>query len=429
MPFWDEKTETMNPKQLEKLQLKYLKHTVDFCYNKVPFYREKFKQAGIKPQDIRKLDDIRKIPYTTKNDLRNNYPFNMIGVPYRKVNRIHASSGTTGKPTVVAYTKKDLELWTELMARELYMTGVRQDDTVQLIYNYAFFTGGFGFHQGAQRIGAAVIPAGVGNTRKQIQVMQDFNVTVFSSTPSYALHLSEVLEGLGIHSSKLDLRVGIFGAESWSESMRKRIEQYFEIDAFDNYGLSEMYGPGVCIECEKKDGMHLWGDVFLPEIVDDAGEPAEKGELVLTTLQKEALPLLRYKTGDLTSFIEGECSCGRTHPRIKRIMGRVDDMLTIKGVNVFPSHIEQIIMSHPEIGESYLIIVEQRHHMDSLRLQVEVNPDVFTGSEVALRKLRQALMSELRSGLNVGVGVELVEPGSLERSMGKANRVLDLRAK
>ncbi|OYT55111.1 MAG: phenylacetate--CoA ligase [Candidatus Altiarchaeales archaeon ex4484_2] len=428
MSFWDEKTETMKPAGLEKLQLKRLRHIVNYCYSRIPFYREKFRQAGLKPSDIKRLDDVERIPYTTKQDLRDNYPFKMVAVPYPKINRIHASSGTSGKPTVVVYTRGDLDVWADLMARELYMSGVRKEDTVQLIYNYAFFTGGFGFHQGAEKIGAAVIPAGVGNSRKQIQVMKDFNVSMFSSTPSYALHLAEVMDELNIKSGDLKLRVGVFGAEPWSEAMRKRIENSFGIDAFDNYGLSEMCGPGVCMECEEKCGMHIWGDHFLPEIVDpESAEIADDGELVLTTLTKEGLPLLRYKTGDITSFISGGCSCGRTHKRIARIRGRVDDMLIIKGVNVFPSHVEEIIMSFPEMGDSYQIIVSRDRQMDSLGVKIEVNPEIFTGSEVQLRDLRQALERELRSGLDVSVRVELVEPLSLERSAGKAKRVFDLR--
>ncbi len=427
MPFWDEKTETMRPAELEKLQLKRLKHIVNYCYGNIPFYREKFRKAGIKPSDIKTLGDVERIPYTTKQDLRDNYPFGMVAVPSSSINRIHASSGTTGKPTVVAYTRGDLDVWTDLMARELYMVGVSEEDTVQLIYNYAFFTGGFGFSQGAERIGAAVIPAGVGNTRKQIQVMRDFNVSVFSSTPSYALHLAEVLEEQDLGVEDMGLRVGVFGAEPWSEAIRGRIEKYFGIDAFDNYGLSEMCGPGVCIECGQKEGMHLWGDHFLPEIVDSEGNHSDTGELVLSTLTKEALPLLRYRTGDLTSFLDDDCACGRTHRRIARIMGRVDDMLIIKGVNVFPSHVEEIIMSFPQIGDSYQIIVERVHEMDSLRVRVEVGPEFFTGSETGLRELRLRLEEDLRSGLDVGVRVELVEPLSLERSVGKAQRVIDLR--
>ncbi|MEA1924768.1 MAG: phenylacetate--CoA ligase [Candidatus Altiarchaeota archaeon] len=427
MPFWDEKTETMKPAGLEKLQLKRLKHIVNYCYDNVPFYREKFRKADLKPSDIKSLDDVEKIPCTTKQDLRDNYPFKMMAVPHSQINRIHASSGTGGKPTVVVYTRGDLDVWADLMARELYMSGVRREDTVQLIYNYAFFTGGFGFQQGAEKIGAAVIPAGVGNTRKQIQVMKDFNVSVFSSTPSYALHLAEVMDELNIKSGDLKLRIGVFGAEPWSDAMRKRIENSFGIDAFDNYGLSEMCGPGVCMECEQKDGMHVWGDHFLPEIVDGEGVESDNGELVLTTLTKEGLPLLRYKTGDITSFISGECSCGRTHKRITRIRGRVDDMLIIKGVNVFPSNIEDIIMYFPQMGDSYQIIVDRVHEMDSLRVRIEVSPEFFTGSETGLRELRLRLEEDLRSGLDVSVKVELVEPLSLERSVGKARRVIDQR--
>ncbi|RLI96103.1 MAG: phenylacetate--CoA ligase [Candidatus Altiarchaeales archaeon] len=429
MPFWDKNIETVKEDRLEKLQLKRLKNIVRYCYKRVPFYRKKFDDLNLRVDDIKSLDDIKKIPFTTKNDLRNNYPFNMLAVPFSKIVRVHASSGTTGKPTVVAYTRNDIEIWTDLMARELYMVGVTRNDTIQIIYNYAFFTGGFGFTQGAERIGAAVIPAGVGNTKKQIQVMSDFGVTAFTSTPSYALHVAEIMEEIDINKNDLNLRIGIFGAEPWSESIRRRIENSFDIDAYDNYGLSEIIGPGVCIECEEKNGMHIWHDHFLPEIIDKEGNESDKGELILTTLTKEGMPLLRYKTGDITSFIEGRCSCGRTHRRISKIKGRVDDMLIIKGVNVFPSQIENIIMKFPEIGDNYQIIIGRKHQIDTLSLRIEVTPEIFTGSDIKLRELKEKIEEELKSGLDVGVKVELVEPMSIERCIGKAKRVLDLREK
>jgi len=427
MPFWDEKTETLSIGEIKDLQLKKLKHMVDYCYNLVPFYRKKFDEIGLKPKDIRSLDDTLKIPFTTKKDLRDNYPFNMLAVPMTEIVRVHASSGTTGKPTVIAYTRGDLDSWTELMARELFMVGVRSEDVVQLIYNYAFFTGGLGFNQGAERIGAAVIPAGVGNTKKQLKVMCDFKTTVFSSTPSYALHVAEVMKDIGFKKDDLSLKTGVFGAEPWTEPMRKRIEEGFGINAFDNYGLSEMCGPGVSIECEEKNGMHLWADHFLAEIIDWTGNTSDSGELILSTLNKQALPLLRYRTGDLTSFIDEMCPCGRTHKRITRIMGRVDDMLIIKGVNVFPSQIENIILGFPEIGDNYQLIVGKERHMDTLTVKIEVNHEVFSAGKKELERLRGELMGELKSGLDVGVDVDLVKPLSLERSMGKAKRVVDLR--
>lgn len=427
MLFWDKKTETMSPEKLEAIQLKRLRKTAELCYSKVPFYRRRFKEHGIKPDDIRSLDDVNKLPFTTKQDLLDNYPLELAAVPLDKVIRIHASSGTTGKPKIFPYTRRDIDNWSELMARELFMVGVAERDVVQLIYNYAFFTGGFGFQQGAERIGAMVIPAGAGNTKRQLTTMLDLKTTVFSSTPSYALHMAEVMEEMGIEKDDLSLRIGVFGAEPWSESMRAKIESALGIDAFDNYGLSEMCGPGVCIECEEKDGMHLWRDHFLPEIVDSEDNSVDRGELVLSTLTKEGLPLLRYRTGDLTEFIDDECSCGRTHGRISRIKGRTDDMLIVKGVNVFPSQFENIALGFPEIGDSYQIIVDRRASMDFLTFRVEVTEDIFKGSEIALRDLKNRLERELRDGLGVSAVVELVEPKSIERSLGKAKRVVDLR--
>jgi phenylacetate-CoA ligase len=351
----------------------------------------------------------------------------MAAVPLEKVVRIHASSGTTGKPKIFPYTRKDLDTWSELMARELFMVGVSEKDVVQLIYNFSFFTGGFGFQQGAERIGAMTIPAGVGNTRRQLTVMKDLDVTAFSSTPSYALHLSEVMAEMGMKPEDLSLRIGVFGSEPWSEAMRRKIESAFDIDAYDNYGLSEMCGPGVCIECEEKDGMHLWCDHFLPEIVDAEGKAADSGELVLTTLTKEGLPLLRYRTGDLTSFLDDDCACGRTHRKIARFKGRTDDMLIIKGVNVFPSQIESIALEFPEIGDNYQIIVSRKDFLDRLVFRVEVSEEMFAGSEIALRDLKKRLEHELREGLSVSAEVELVEPKSIARSEGKAKRVIDQR--
>jgi phenylacetate-CoA ligase len=427
MPFWDKKTETMKASELAEMQMKRLRHIVRFCYERVPFYRKKFDSAGIKPADIKSLDDVEKIPFTTKQDLLDNYPFGLAAVPLEKVVRVHASSGTTGKPKIFPYTRKDLDTWAELMARELYMVGVSEKDVIQLIYNFSFFTGGFGFQQGAERIGAMVIPAGVGNTRRQLTVMKDLKTTAFSSTPSYALHIAEVMVEMGFTSEDLSLRVGVFGSEPWSEAMRRKIESGFDIDAYDNYGLSEMCGPGVCIECEEKDGMHLWCDHFLPEMIDSEGAAVDSGELVLTTLTKEGLPLLRYRTGDLTSFLDDDCGCGRTHQKITRFKGRTDDMLKIKGVNVFPSQIESIALEFPEIGDNYQIIVSREDFLDKLVFRVEVSDEMFGGSEIGLRDLKKRLEHELREGLGVSAEVELVEPKSILRTEGKANRVIDQR--
>ena len=429
--FFEPEVEQMKREDLEKLQEERLRKIVRYCYENVPFYRRKFKEKGLEPDDIRGLDDIGKLPFTTKDDLREHYPFGMIAVPRSKIVRFHASSGTTGKPTIVAYTKRDIENWAELMARVLTCVGITKEDTMQLIYNYAFFTGGLGFHYGAEKIGAAVIPSGVGNTKKQILTMRDLEVTAFSSTPSYALYLAEYAEKeMGIDVRKLKLRIGIFGAEPWSEATRKKIENAFEIEAFDNYGLSELCGPGVSVECEEKNGLHVWSDHFLVEVVDpETGErldEGKEGELVFTTLMKEAMPLLRYRTRDISVIYPDECSCGRTHVKIAKIRGRTDDMLIIRGVNVFPSQIEHVLMQIPEVGENYQIIVD-RDILDKLLVRVEVTEKVFSDKLKDLLALEKKIERELKEVLNVSAKVELVSPGSIPRTPGKAKRIIDLR--
>jgi len=377
------------------------------------------------------LDDLGKIPFTVKDDLRNAYPLGMLAVPRSEIIRIHASSGTTGKPTIVAYTRKDIETWSELMARVLTSVGITKHDTMQLIYNYAFFTGGLGFHYGAERIGATVIPSGVGNTKKQILTMRDLEVTAFSSTPSYALYIAEYAEKeLGIDISEFKLRVGVFGAEPWSEGLRKKIEDAYGIEAYDNYGLSELCGPGVSVECSERQGLHVWSDHFIVEVIDpETGEKLDegkKGELVFTTLTKEAMPLLRYRTRDISMLFEEECACGRTHPRIARIHGRSDDMLIIRGVNVFPSQIEHVLMQIPEVGENYQIVVD-RDILDTLIIKVEVTERIFKGEIEDLINLKNKIEKELKSALDVKAKVQLVEPGTIPRSKGKAQRIIDLR--
>ena len=429
--FWDKEAETLKPEELEKLQLRRLRAIIDYCFHNSRFYRAKLKEAKIYPQDIRSLEDITKIPFTMKEDLRDNYPYGMLAVPREEVVRIHASSGTTGKPTIVAYTRRDIDNWAELMARVLTCAGVTKQDTIQLIYNYAFFTGGLGFHYGAERIGAAVIPSGVGNSEKQLLTMRDLGTTAFSSTPSYALYLAEFAREQGIDVSEFSLRVGIFGAEPWSEEMRRRIEEAHGIKAYDNYGLSELCGPGVAVECEAREGLHVWSDHFLLEVIDpESGEvlePGEKGELVFTTLTKEAMPLLRYRTRDISMLIDEPCECGRTHPRIARLMGRSDDMLIVRGVNVFPSQVEHVLLQFPEVAEHYQIVVDRRRSMDVLMVKVEVTEKIFRGEPGELLKLKNRLEAKLKNVLGVKAEVTFVEPGTIPRSQGKAQRVVDLR--
>ena len=429
--FWDREAETLKQEELRKLQLRRLRAVVEYCFRNSPFYRAKLKEAGVYPQDIRSLGDITKLPFTVKDDLRDNYPFGMLAVPGQEVVRYHASSGTTGKPTIVAYTRRDIDNWADLMARVLTCAGVSKRDTVQLIYNYAFFTGGLGFHYGAERIGAAVIPAGVGNSEKQLLTMRDLKVTAFSSTPSYALYLAEFASERGIDVSEFSLRTGIFGAEPWSEEMRRRIEEAYGIKAYDNYGLSELCGPGVAVECEAREGLHVWSDHFLLEVIDpESGEvlgPGEKGELVFTTLTREAMPLLRYRSRDISVVDDEPCSCGRTHPRMLRVLGRSDDMLIIRGVNVFPSQVEHVLLQFPEVAEHYQIVVDRRRSMDVLQVRVEVTEGIFRGEAEALRSLKSRLEEKLKSVLGVRAEVTFVEPGAIPRSSGKAQRVVDLR--
>ncbi len=431
MPFGNywQREEVLPKKELEDIQLKRLKWVVNHAYRNVPFYRRKMKEAGVHPWDVKKREDIAKLPFTTKEDLRDNYPFGLFAVPKEEVVRIHMSSGTTGKPKVVGYTKNDLENWINMVARCLYMVGVRKGDVFQNMVSYTFFTGGLGFHYAAERIGAMVVPSGAGNTEKQIQYMLDFGTTVIHCTPSYALHIKEVAESMDIDPRELPVRIGCFGAEPWSENTRKRIEDAFDIKAFDSYGLSEMNGPGVAFECEERNGLHIWIDHYFVEIVDEEGNPVgegEKGELVLTTLTKEAMPILRYRTGDITYLIDERCSCGRTHPKISRILGRVDDMIVVRGVNVYPSQIEHALMSIPEVGDHFQVIVT-RNTLDEITVRVEMNEKAFTDELESLKRIQEKVQRTLQKELNLRVNVELVEKGTIERSTGKAKRVIDLR--
>jgi phenylacetate-CoA ligase len=428
----DVEHETMPRENLEALQLKRLQAVVERVYHLVPFYRRRMDEMGVKPQHIRTLADLKLLPYTTKQDIRDNYPFGMFAVPMDQIVRIHASSGTTGKPTPVAYTQRDLETWAELMARSLAAGGAHAGDIIHVAYGYGLFTGGLGVHYGAERLGAAVIPVSGGQTRRQIMLIQDFGPSVLCCTPSFALYLAEVGQEMGVDFAKTKLRVGIFGAEPWTEGMRQEVEKRLHLDALDIYGLSEIIGPGVAIEClEAKQGLHLAEDHFLPEVINPATlEPVPQGdwgELAITTLTKEAFPLIRYRTRDITSLDYAPCICGRTIARIKRFQGRSDDMLIIRGVNVFPSQIESVLMETPGVAPHYQLIVDREGMLDTLEVQVEVDETGFSDEVKQLQALAQSIQRKIKDYFTVSVKVKLVEPQSIPRSEGKAKRVIDKR--
>ncbi|ABE51335.1 phenylacetate--CoA ligase family protein [Methanococcoides burtonii] len=430
MKYWQPKYETMKHDELRELQLNRLKKTAASAYNNVHFYREKFEALGITPEDIRSLDDIRKLPMTKKTDLRDNYPFGLFAVPKRDVVRIHASSGTSGKPTVVGYTANDIETWANMMARNFTMVGLDANDVFQNAVNYGLFTGGLGFHYGIEQLGAMAVPSGTGNTARQIEMMQDFGVTAIHCTPSYGLYLAETVREMNI-IDQLSLRVGCFGAEPWSSSTRKELEDAFNIKAYDSYGLSEMMGPGIAFECQEQDGLHIWSDHYLVEVLDEDGEQVaegEKGELVLTSLTKEALPMIRYRTGDITRLLKSECACGRTSNRISRILGRADDMLIVRGINVFPSQIENVLVRIEKITDQFEIYLDRnKNKLDEITVRVELDEGAFTGEIKDLESTRRLVEGELKSVLNIRANVELVEKGTIPRTTGKAKRVFDRR--
>lgn len=432
MSYWDREKECMPREDIEKLQLRRLKETVYRVYAFVPSYKEKMDQIGIRPDDINSLEDLNKLPFTTKQDLRDNYPFGLFAVPMSEVIRIHSSSGTTGKPTVVGYSKRDIDTWAELMARALTSAGASRRSIIQNSYGYGLFTGGLGVHYGAERLGASVIPSSGGNTKRQIMLMQDFGTTVLTCTPSYALFLYEVMEEMGISPSDLKLECGIFGAEPWSENMRREVENKLQINAFDIYGLSEIVGPGVAIECPVRNGLHLAEDHFIAEIIDpESGQTlpeGSSGELVITTITKEALPMLRYRTRDLSRLDKTECDCGRTHVRMQKVLGRSDDMVIIRGVNVFPSMVESVLLDIPGVEPHYLLVVERKGTLDILEVRVEVSEQVFSDEVRKLEELGATISKELESALGISAKVRLVEPKSIERSEGKAQRVIDRRS-
>ncbi len=428
---WNPEHECMPREQIERLQSERLNALVRRVTRDVPFYRKRFEECGITPEEIRTPTDLARIPFTTKDDLRRNFPYDMVAVPMRKVVRIHASSGTTGQPTIVAYTRKDLDAWAEIVARIIVAGGVTADDTVHIAFNYGLFTGGFGLHQGAEKIGAAVIPVSSGNTERQIKIMHDFGSTVLVCTPTYALRIAEVMNEEGIPREEFPLRYGLFGGEGCSDSMRREIEGRLGIIATDNYGLSEVIGPGVSGECLEKDGLHIQEDHFIPEIVDpETGEvlpDGTQGELVITTLTKEALPLIRYRTRDLCSISKKACACGRTTARMSKVKGRTDDMLIIRGVNVFPSQIEEVLLDIEGTEPHYLIVLDRKGAIDDFEVQVEITESLFSDEMKVVREKALEIETRLASALGVRPSVVLVEPRSLERTAGKAKRVLDRR--
>ena len=429
--YWNQARECMDRERLYELQSRQLVHTVNQVYYNVPYYRNLMQQKGLMPEDIRGIEDINLLPFTTKEDLRENYPYGLFAVPLTEIVRIHASSGTTGKPTVVGYTRQDIINWAELMARTLTCGGTKKESVIQVAYGYGLFTGGLGVHYGAERVGASVIPISGGNTKRQVMLMRDFETTVLACTPSYALHLAEVMEEMGISAKELKLTNGIFGAEPWSEALRNELEDRLDLSAIDIYGLSEVIGPGVATECQCKSGLHIAEDFFLAEIIDpDTGEvlkEGEVGELVLTTINKEGLPVIRYRTRDITSLNNSICDCGRTHTRMSKVLGRTDDMLIIRGVNVFPSQIESLLIENGDIQPHYLLIVERVDNLDYLEVWVEVSEELFSDEVRKLEALNRKITHEIQSVLGLSVKVKLVEPRTIERSEGKAVRVIDKR--
>ncbi len=430
---WDEEFETMPREALESLQAYRLRKTAERVYATVPFYKESFDRAKFHPSQIKSVDDLRRLPFTHKEDLRDNYPFGLFTLPLHEVVRIHASSGTTGKPTVVGYTRRDIETWSTLMARTLSCAGVQKGDVVQNAYGYGLFTGGLGFHYGSEKLGATVIPISGGNTKRQIMLMEDFGSTVLTCTPSYALTIAEAMDEMQVTKDRLKLRIGIFGAEPWSQNMRLQVENKLGIDAVDIYGLSEVIGPGVSVECiEAKNGLHIFEDHFIPEVIDpvtgDTLPYGEEGELVFTTVTKEAFPVIRYRTRDITRLNPEPCRCGRTHLRMERITGRTDDMLIIRGINLFPSQIESLLMNINGLEPHYQIVVKREGTLDTMEVRIEVNESVFSDEIKNLEALEKKIENECKESLGVAAQIKLVEPKTLQRFEGKAQRVIDERS-
>ena len=428
---WNENKECMPREQMRELQGKRLHKLVAYVYHNVPFYRKKMQEMDLLPDDIQTIDDIVKLPFTTKQDLRDNYPYGLMAAPPSEVVRVHASSGTTGNPTIVGYTRRDIAIWTEAMTRCLTAFGVTRDDTFSVSYGYGLFTGGLGAHYGVENLGATVIPASTGNTEKHIRLIRDLNITGMACTPSYALYMAEKMEQMGVKKEDLGLRIGAFGAEPWTENMRKEIQERLGLKGYNIYGLSEITGPGVSFECQEQHGSHVNEDHFYPEIIDpETLEPlpyGQTGELVFTTLTKEGMPLLRYRTKDLTYLMEGKCKCGRTLVRMAPIMGRCDDMLIVRGINIFPTQVESVILEMKELEPHYMLVVDRKNNLDILEVQVEVRRDFFTDDIGAMLALKKELSNRLKSVLSISAEVKLVEPNSIARSQGKSQHVIDKR--
>ena len=432
MVCWDPRIEEMPKAELERMQYKLLKSLVYRLYSFSPFYHDRMKEQKVHPDDIKELADVKKLPFMFKRDLRDSYPDRIFTASQEELVRYHVSSGTTGKPTVVGYTQNDIDLWTTSLARALTSAGLGRGDVIQVSYGYGLFTGGLGLHYGAERIGATVLPTSVGNTERQVELMQDLGATAIACTPSYLLHIGEVAEKMGVSIQKdTKLRTGILGAEPWTDGMRNRIQDWLGIKAYDIFGTSELSGP-MFTECTEQKGFHVWSDIALTEIIDPKTEepvpPGEKGELTVTILRKEALPMIRYRIGDITSMDDSPCPCGRTHPRVQRITGRVDDMLIIRGINVFPSQVEYALMGIPEVGQHFQIVVERKGALDDMLVRVELNKEAFSDKITDIMQARQKIEHKLRNSLNVNADVELVEPGSLPRFEGKSKKVIDKRS-
>ncbi len=429
--YFQKDIETMPRKEIEALQLERLRHIVDYCYNNVPFYNKKLSEAGVTADKIKTLSDVQYIPFTTKADIRDNYPFGLFAVPQKKIVRIHASSGTTGKPTVVGYTKNDINNWSDCVARMCVAVGVTDEDVAQISFGYGLFTGALGLHYGLEKIGCSVIPVSSGNTQKQAMLLKDFGSTVLVSTPSYAMYMSEVAHEMGIADEDIKLRIGLFGSEGCTKELRDLIEKGFGLFSTDNYGMSELMGPGVSGECVERDGLHFAEDHFLPEIIDPVTEKplgeGENGELVVTTLTKEGIPLLRYRTKDITRLNYQTCKCGRTHARMDKVKGRSDDMLKIRGVNVFPSQIESVMANIEGISPHYQLVLTRRNYTDYLEVKIELIDASLLENFQGLEALRQSAVSKLRTVLGIDAKVTLVSPRSLDRYEGKAKRIVDLR--
>ncbi len=429
---WNKEMECMGRKGMQEIQSQRLKKIVSYVYRNCPLYRAKFDSSGVKPSDVKGIRDIQKLPFTIKDDMRDSYPFGLFSSPVGEVKEIHVSSGTTGNPTVVGYTKKDLKLWSEVMARSLCCAGAEPGDRIQIAYGYGLFTGGLGFHYGALEMGLTIIPASSGQTKRQLKLMTDFKPRILGCTPSYALYMADEAREMGLDPRDSSWEIGIFGAEPWSDSMRKEIESTWNMLATDVYGLSEIIGPGVAQECQHKDGLHIWSDVFYPEVVNpDSGKTAgegEAGELVITTLTKSGIPLIRYRTRDNVSITYEKCRCGRTAPRISKIKGRTDDMIVVRGINVFPSQIEHVLLSIEGTQPHYQLIVDRKAgEMDELEILVEVEEKVFSDEVRKLQVLEEKIRKEIASVLSISARVKLVEPRTIERSEGKAKRVIDKR--